>query len=629
MSLNPPCSSHRWPGGSSLSLLLCLLGALPSASLTAQVRADVESSQPAPPELALQNPGEKVAAAHAHYVSARLLENEGRMREALGHYLAFVKTGAASPELVAHVATLALDYQGMEAALKLLEDAMQASPASPQPFINFTRFALTQATPENGLLAKAATAVEQALTRFPQQAGAYENAARFYLSQNDRPKAAEVLERAAKQPSTDTDYWLGLGRVAQEVWPLSEGDVRADHLAHVNVFFDKAMLRARESANDDAELHIADYYLFSNQLDRAATICEGMVQRNGSLDARKRLVRLYDALERADDSLTALEGLVQAYPLDVEHRRLLASKYNQRRATSHGEERLTLAKKSAAQYEAALQAGGGDMDDYIRTAELIRETGDFERLDRFTARAQQLFPSEPVLGYFRGVALNLVEKHAESASMFERTAKLAETRAPELLNDSRYHFAWGIALERSGQFDAAAKAFEKSVDLTPADNPPSSASTLNYWGYMWIEQNKNLDKAEILIRKANELRPDEPAFIDSLGWLFFKQGKVNEALAELERAEKLMETFTPEDAEILDHIAQVHQKLGHADKAREYWRRALDLNPPQEAIRKRAEKELGLEKTPPSSKPPVTPEEKPTTPPPAAPITPKPAQTVP
>ncbi|MEZ0273541.1 MAG: tetratricopeptide repeat protein, partial [Roseimicrobium sp.] len=430
----PPMKMLPRPGlwigtGLSLTLGFSLLGG--TASLQgAPTRADVQSSEAVSTDLSLQPEREKLAQAHAHYVSARMLEDEGRMREALGHYLAFLEKGGAEPDLVAHIAEMALSYQGMDAAVKLLEDAMKASPASAQPYVNFTNFALTHANPENGLQARAATAAAEAVTRFPQNAEAYENAVRLHLSQKERAKAAEVLEHGAKQPVTDAEYWLRLGRAAQEVWPLADGEQRAEHLARVNVFFDKAMLRAREAKDEAAEMWIADYYLFSNQLDRATVICEWVIQRNGSLDARKRLVRLYEAMERPDDSLKALEELVNAFPQDVEHQRLLAGKFDQRRRTAFGEERIELARKAAEHFEAALQAGGGEVEDYIMAASLIESTGDGERFERFTARAQQLYPGEPRMGYLRAVALNSVKKHAEAAKMFEETAKLAETRSP-------------------------------------------------------------------------------------------------------------------------------------------------------------------------------------------------------
>jgi tetratricopeptide (TPR) repeat protein len=322
-------------------------------------------------------------------------------------------------------------------------------------------------------------------------------------------------------------------------------------------------------------------------------------------------------MERAEDSFRALEDLGKAHPLDVEHRRLMAGHHVQRMQNAaralKPDEASAESLKAVEHLEAALQAGGGDLNDYLQIGGLLRFAQQPEQFERFTARAQQLFPGEPRVGHHRAEALRQTKKYAEAAKCYEDSAKLAETRAPELLDD-RFHFDWGTALERSGQFDAAARQFEKSIQLTPAEDLSRAASVMNYLGYMWLEQNRNLDSADTLIRKANELRPDEPAFVDSLGWLFFKQGKFTEALTELLRSEKLLREVQPEpepgDAEIYDHIAQSYDKLGQRDKALDYWKRTLEVQPEVEAIRERAERELGLSKPKPA-KPVPTEEERP------------------
>ena len=48
---------------------------------------------------------------------------------------------------------------------------------------------------------------------------------------------------------------------------------------------------------------------------------------------------------------------------------------------------------------------------------------------------------------------------------------------------------------------------------------------MNYLGYMWVDIDRNIDEAAELIKKANELDPENAAYIDSLGWLYFRQGK--------------------------------------------------------------------------------------------------------
>jgi tetratricopeptide (TPR) repeat protein len=480
--------------------------------------------------------------------------------------------------------------------VNLLESVVKAHPKSPDPLANLVDFCLTHGNDKNGLLTRAEEAARQGLQMFPKSRRAYEAAVGLHLSRGQREEAAKVLEEAKSLTHDDGDFWLGLARLAQEVWPVADEHQRAAHLANINPFAAKALEAARKHRATAGEmlLQISDYYLFSNQLAPAAAICEDLVTRNNSLDARKRLVRLYDAMERPDDSFKALQDLVKAYPEDVEHRRLLASQYLQKQDIT----------QAADQLEAALQAGGGDLTDYLNLGKMLRFTKDPERFEKFTRRAQQLFPQEPTITYQRALAMNDQGEHLEAAKTFAEAAQQATTTAGEMLDD-QFYFHWGVALERSEQLDAAAKQFEKSINLTPSHDPPRAANTMNYLGYMWLEQGQNLDKAEELIRKANELEQNNAAFVDSLGWLLFKRGKLKEALAELLRAEHLMREFSDSaaDAEILDHIAQTYDQLGQREEARAYWKRILDLNPEIEEIKARAEKALGAKPSPPAPAP--------------------------
>jgi tetratricopeptide (TPR) repeat protein len=98
---------------------------------------------------------------------------------------------------------------------------------------------------------------------------------------------------------------------------------------------------------------------------------------------------------------------------------------------------------------------------------------------------------------------------------------------------------------------------------------------------MWIEQNTNLDEAAHLIRRALDLEPGNGAYIDSLGWLYFKQGKYQEALTELMRAAGALEE---PDAVVFDHIAEACEKLGKKAEAILYWQKSLQLDPTSKAV---------------------------------------------
>jgi len=570
-------------GGTAFLLGALALQAAPASLLPQSTKAAGSDQQ-------LNAAEQKHSEALAHYIEGLRLENDGRMREALGHYLKALQ-GGGNAGLTEHVAQLAADYGTLDEALKLLESSAKAPGATADLLAAYTRFCATHSAEKPELLQTAEKISDEALTRFPKAPAAYENAVRFQLAAGNRTKAEQAMEQALKQTSTKPEFWMQTGRVAQDVWPIADGDKRQEHLRKINPFFEKAEKLAQESHSESASLAVADYYLFSNQLDRAASICEGLVKASGSLDARKRLWRLYEAMERNDDSLKALEDLVKAFPHDAEHQQQLANEYVQKREYA----------KALPHFQAALQVGGGSLQDYLRICILLHDNQQPDKYLEFARRTVQLFPGEPRALYQQALAQQQNKNYVESAKLFAETEKLAETRAPDLLNYG-FHFARGVSLERGGHFEEAATQFEKSIRLTPTEDKTRAASAMNYLGYMWLERGEHLDKAEELILKANEYEPENAAYLDSLGWLHFKTGKVEQALNELLAAEKKLKEVEPEDAEILDHIAQVYDKAGQRGKAEEYWRRVVGLKPPDDKLTKRAEQQLGIKKPAPAPK---------------------------
>jgi Flp pilus assembly protein TadD len=90
-----------------------------------------------------------------------------------------------------------------------------------------------------------------------------------------------------------------------------------------------------------------------------------------------------------------------------------------------------------------------------------------------------------------------------------------------------------------------------------------------------VEQGRNVDRARQMIERAVEQRPNDGAFIDSLGWALLRQGDTAGALKNLERAVELQ----PEDPTINAHFGDVLDAVGRRREAEFQWRRALNLNP--------------------------------------------------
>jgi Tfp pilus assembly protein PilF len=114
---------------------------------------------------------------------------------------------------------------------------------------------------------------------------------------------------------------------------------------------------------------------------------------------------------------------------------------------------------------------------------------------------------------------------------------------------------------------------------------PDYDEALNFLGYLYVEEDKNLEEAEILIKKALEISPNNGAYIDSLGWFYFKKGKFKEALAELQKASSLFE-----DPVIYDHLGDAYFKLNDAANAKLNWEKSLKLDPKQVKVKEKLNK---------------------------------------
>ncbi len=150
-----------------------------------------------------------------------------------------------------------------------------------------------------------------------------------------------------------------------------------------------------------------------------------------------------------------------------------------------------------------------------------------------------------------------------------------------------YFYARGTCQERLKNWPAAEADLQRALVLVP-DQP----LVLNYLGYSWIDQGKNLKQGMGMIEKAVALKPDDGYIVDSLGWAHFRQGNYKEAVRYLERAVELK----PDDPVLNDHLGDALWRVGREREARFQWDQALSLKPEPEDLENIKKKlESGLE----------------------------------
>lgn len=146
-------------------------------------------------------------------------------------------------------------------------------------------------------------------------------------------------------------------------------------------------------------------------------------------------------------------------------------------------------------------------------------------------------------------------------------------------NDAEAHFYLATIYDERGDAEAVERELKAAIALK-ADY----AEALNYLGYWYVERGRNLAEAARLIEKAVAIDPDNGAYIDSMGWLYYKQGKYAKAVEFLEKAAAVLQ-----DPIIYDHLGDAYDKLRESVKAKESWRKSLEIAPDNEAVKKKLE----------------------------------------
>ena len=149
----------------------------------------------------------------------------------------------------------------------------------------------------------------------------------------------------------------------------------------------------------------------------------------------------------------------------------------------------------------------------------------------------------------------------------EQALDKAEALSPKADDKSYVEFLRGSTYERQKKYDQAEEQFQKVLDVDP-----HSAVVLNYLGYMNADRGVRLEESLDYIKQAVSLDPSNGAYLDSLGWAYFKLGKYDLAEENLTKASAHMST----DPTVQEHLGDLYQKTGRLKQAADHWQRAVD-----------------------------------------------------
>jgi len=149
-------------------------------------------------------------------------------------------------------------------------------------------------------------------------------------------------------------------------------------------------------------------------------------------------------------------------------------------------------------------------------------------------------------------------------------------------NNGLIHFRLAALQEELKDYDAASQELIACLAIEPMH-----ANACNYLGYIYAEQDTNLEEAEELIKRALEVEPENGYFLDSLGWVYYKRGDMEKALKYLLLA---VAHLDHDDAIVRDHLGDAYLRAGQLEEAIVQWEKASRLDPDDEKIKEKVRK---------------------------------------
>lgn len=216
--------------------------------------------------------------------------------------------------------------------------------------------------------------------------------------------------------------------------------------------------------------------------------------------------------------------------------------------------------------------------------------------------AKALGADNPGFHYYLAGALEMADKTNEALEVARAAVRMAPASARMhgrvgwvLYHAKRYEEALASYQELINRFDSQRQSDETRTALRDArlvmsnicvtqknlpqaeewleqvlDEYPENVSALNDLGYLWADQGKNLERALDMVQRAVASDPENGAYRDSLGWAYYRLGKYDEALVELNKA-----LGDDPDGVILDHLADVYLAQGKLNEARDHWQKSV------------------------------------------------------
>lgn len=473
------------------------------------------------------------------------LQNEPAKAEEVLHGI--LKTDPENESALEQLTQLLLDEGKSPEAIGLLEGITAKAPTA--TLLDLLGDAYTQT--KN--FEKAEGAYRKAADMDPSEAGHYRGLGQTLVSEEKYGEALKVYEKLIDLMPDDPDNYLRIAQIYRELNQFDKAEenlLKAKQYApgSLEILYNEAMLYESEGRFDDA----------IRVLSQAVT---DVKEQTREMPSRQRsLAVLYQQLGQLYRDAQNYAAAVNTYQElghmgDEEDRRSRLLLMDTYRVSKDAAKAVQIGKESLAKYPS---------DPAIKTqyALLLGENGQTDDAIKL------LKPMLNGTAADRDAYLNMAQVYQEGRR-FPEAEEAAKSAAaiPGKVDDTK--MAWfmlGAVYEREKKYELAEEQFKKVLAVDP-----KNAQVLNYYGYMLGDLGQRLDEAQEMVQTALKQEPFNGAYLDSLGWIYYKQNKLPEAEAMLHKAI----ARESHDPTIHAHLGDIYAKMGRADLAAAEWEKSL------------------------------------------------------
>lgn len=356
-----------------------------------------------------------------------------------------------------------------------------------------------------------------------------------------------------------------------------------------------AALKA-DTTNAEAMEFLSDLLMETGGLDSAISMAQRLIAAYPDVKRyRNNLAGVFVRLDRLPEAIEQYRKILDLDPSDIETLNKLSTLYI---AEKDYQKALGLALESFAK---------DSTDDRVcfTIANLYAEQEDTAAADSFFSRAVDLNSGDPryfinwaylqMNGRRYDQAISILEKgtirHPQAANMWALLGSAYEREGQDSLALGALHHSLeldssrvgpyvtlGFLYDNNDEFDKAAEVYEAGLKIAP-DDP----LLLNNYAYLLATRKVRLEEALEMSCKSIELVPDNPSYLDTMGWIYYGMGDYPKAREYLEKAQEK----DSENPVILDHLGDVFDAQGDKVNARANWRSALEFDPDNVQIREK------------------------------------------